>query len=338
MPSNLIHIAQDKSQIIDISSWVLDAEYEGVYPKGAREKKAVYCPCDCVYDFLIPSRRYLFKRAFSRYPEQFFVEIICYKIGCMMGVEVPPTFIAIDSSEGDLVCGSLVQWFYDETCHEFERYVDGSDILPAIIEGFNVKTGEQHNFITMLDICNSLKSSQSFEMEPGLITKLLKMLVFDALIGNTDRHQENWGFLFHKGQSYETLLSGTPKSIVSLSPAFDNGTSMGHEIIERKFKTFDLPGKMDLYIRKGTHHMRWSIEDSVRTNHIDLILKIAELGGNFSRYALKWLDINLQEVEDYMRLLTEFELPVKLSPSRVDFMFKLISTRHSKLVSALREF
>jgi hypothetical protein len=55
-----------------------------------------------------------------------------------------------------------------------------------------------------------------------------KALTFDALIGNTDRHQDNWGIII-------TRQTEAPNKIkkMRISPVFDNGTSMGHEISPR---------------------------------------------------------------------------------------------------------
>lgn len=48
-------------------------------------------------------------------------------------------------------------------------------------------------------------------------------LVFDALIGNTDRHHENWGLL---------LSSSKDGWGGSIAPSFDHATSLGRELID----------------------------------------------------------------------------------------------------------
>ncbi len=49
-------------------------------------------------------------------------------------------------------------------------------------------------------------------------------LVLDALIGNTDRHQENWGILVEETGN---------KSLGSLAPTFDHASSMGRELLDQ---------------------------------------------------------------------------------------------------------
>ena len=56
------------------------------------------------YPFLIKGHRYLYKKTFDRkgkdgnpptiFYEQFWIEIIAYKLGRFLGIEVPPTFLA----------------------------------------------------------------------------------------------------------------------------------------------------------------------------------------------------------------------------------------------------
>lgn len=50
------------------------------------------------------------------------------------------------------------------------------------------------------------------------------MTSFDALIGNSDRHWGNWGFI------------GSLKEYVSLAPLYDNGNSIASFLSEKKIK------------------------------------------------------------------------------------------------------
>jgi len=54
----------------------------------------LYCPSPAPFAFLRPGHRYLFKRSSPRYKEQFWVEIVAYRLGLEMGIAVPPTFVA----------------------------------------------------------------------------------------------------------------------------------------------------------------------------------------------------------------------------------------------------
>jgi hypothetical protein len=105
-----------------------------------------------------------------------------------------------------------------------ERFVHGVDYLKRVIPDFDFKTGRQHNFRTVLAILRLVHRTRNLQM-PLLFWA--RTLTFDSLIGNTDRHQENWGLL------WSTAVDGRRPRF---APAFDNGTSLGHEQTEANLK------------------------------------------------------------------------------------------------------
>lgn len=197
---------------IDIANWLPDKEFQN-YPIGARPKTAVFPPKDCNLHFIKNSRRYLFKRSYYRYPDQFWCEIIAYYIGRLLSVQAPPAFVAYYSSKPQQQCGALIEWFYED---DQEHLVHGGEFLQSIIPQYDRKKGEQHNFQTVTKLCeffSRLKRPWLFDQNWSQYWG--EIFLFDTLIGNTDRHQDNWGFLFGA-------------SNIKLAPLFDNGTSLGH--------------------------------------------------------------------------------------------------------------
>jgi hypothetical protein len=67
-------------------------------------------------------------------------------------------------------------------------------------------------------------------------------IAFDALIANTDRHSENWGFLVDQSVPGDASYS--------LAPAFDNGTSLGFLIREPDLPRFTKPAKLAQFIAR----------------------------------------------------------------------------------------
>jgi hypothetical protein len=64
---------------IDISNCLFDDEYDSIYPKGARDKKAIISPQTCQHPCILKNHRYLFKKSSHRYPDQFWIEIIKHR-------------------------------------------------------------------------------------------------------------------------------------------------------------------------------------------------------------------------------------------------------------------
>lgn len=179
------------------------------------------------------------------------MEIIACEMGKYLDVPVPPTYPAkVFDAERQLKYGALIEWFYQ--AGEVE-YQDGERFMVQEIPDFDCKAGEQHNLDTILHL-PIFKSA--FD---DALKYWAKVLMFDSIIGNTDRHQMNWGVIRNISEQYDcnrqllTFIGDT----IALSPAFDNGSSMDYQIQEDKFsnKLNVLQG----YLEKGEHHMAFDL-------------------------------------------------------------------------------
>ncbi|HEX5338446.1 MAG TPA: HipA domain-containing protein [Gallionella sp.] len=201
-----------QSELFDVADWESDTEF-AVFPQGARAKDAVFAPMEPIDPVIVAGKRYLFKRSKRSYPDQFWGEVVAYRIGCLMGVQVPPAFVAYNSKTGH--CAALIEWFYSDGK---ELFIMGGDFLQKIQPDFDRKYGTQHNLIDNSVFIRVLTRNKT--LETNWRQWWVDALLFDALIGNTDRHQDNWGLIFFR--------SGD-ESKCRLAPLFDNGTSLGHE-------------------------------------------------------------------------------------------------------------
>lgn len=150
-------------------------------------------------------------------------------------------------------------------------------------------------------------------------------LLFDALIGNTDRHQDNWGFVFR------------PDSI-RLSPLFDNGTSLGHERLTEKVAQWS-NADMDRYIKRGCHHLKWSMDEPTLTKrHLNLLRKALSEWPQTRQTAKQRMDFSEMELAKAFDDLTELDVPVCFSVERRSFMLRLLRRRHELLKELLNEY
>lgn len=308
-----------QSVAFDVANWEADAEF-GVFPQGARAKDAIIAPDAPPEAVIIPGRRYLFKHSRRNFPDQFWCEIVAYRIGCLLGVKVPPAFAAWNSSTG--ISAALIEWFYVDG---HEAFVWGGDFLQAMRPGYDRDQGSQHN---LQDITALMRSM--------IFRKILKpadwrqwwvdALLFDALIGNTDRHQDNWGFVIQaNGQGFK------------LSPLFDNGTSLGHERLTSKVEAWT-DEKVDWYIGKGCHRLKWSLEEWPPTDgHLNLLRKVLSEWPQTCQTARQRLDFTEHELAQALDDLTGLEVPVRLSPERRSFMLRLLRRRLELLKELLHE-
>lgn len=295
--------------MIDIATWRRDEDFP-VYPEGAREKLLVLAPEHPQYDFLIGNHRYLFKLSPDRCPDQYWTEIIAYIIGEALGVIVPPAYIAIDSGTGN--CGALIEWFIGDS----EIYVPGGDYLSSLIEGYDRKKGRQHNMDSIAQVMQELEVHE-------WKTWWTNTLLFDALIGNTDRHQDNWGVL-------------TRGSVSQMAPAFDNGTSLGYELSpDRMTELCAGRRSMEGYIARGKHHIKRHAEDQ-RSQHIQLVKEAClDEWGMKDHLSNRIFRFDLQAISAKIAMMGSVEVPVPLSSERERFLRALVGARLSNLCSMI---
>lgn len=303
-------------EAIEIDSWPTDEEWGRIYPEGARAKRLLISPELPSWDGIRPNWRYLFKRSDKRYPEQLWGEVIAYQIGLMLGIAVPPAHVAYSASTGQ--CAALIEWFYEQGK---EIFVPAGAIFQRLIPDFDRELGQRHNLIDAAHISRQIVGAK---WQAGLAD----MIVLDCLIGNTDRHQENWGFLFDTAR--------LPKLSARFTPWFDNGTSMGCERWPTRVASWD-EVKLAQYVRNGCLHMRLDRDADERLPHMELLVAIAQqqkalLGLMQQRFAR----FDASMLETILETLGNIDMPERLSPERRVWISRLINFRAVKMKEILQ--
>lgn len=111
-------------------------------------------------------------------------ETIAYHIGVLCNVDALRCYIGI---EGDGRVGVLVEFFYGHprAPHE-DRFVHGSDLIQRFL--VDKKAERPNGARTNVAVCKAYGIANAAEFWG-------KVLAFDALIGNTDRHPDSWGII-----------------------------------------------------------------------------------------------------------------------------------------------
>jgi len=320
------NMQQQPYEPVDISNWSFGGDFSP-YADGTRAKFEVWCPNidEVEYSFLIPQHRYMYKRTFERrgkdgkvilFGEQFWVEIVAYHVGRVLGVEVPPAFVGCRTlPDGQLEYARLIEWYYGYSGMKAHLVDRGGDYMSRVIHGYDRDKGAQHNFQSIRQVCEA-------EKVEGWLESWARMLCFDAIIGNTDRHQENWEVLhFVDDMSVRRVMS----------PAFDNGTAMGYQILNNK-----IAGKMQnlsAFIDKGYHHMKWRIEDEKHALHFELLEELLAAFPQCRKPLQAMLERDISRIDGIIEQLTKFDIRdarYRLSEERAEFMLALIHARYQK--------
>lgn len=329
------------NKIINVDDWTAIDEYGIIYPEGAREKILYRSPESHTQSAIKSNHRYLFKESRKSYPWQFWCEIIAYRLGQVMGVEVPPAYVASRTVQetGELTHAALIEWFYGEG----HMYYPGGLLISSRIPNFDHKTGRQHNLATIIEAIND---NPLFNPR-RLIAHIACILAFDTVIGNTDRHQDNWGVIYNVKSYFvdgQILENNTYRFVpIKPSPAFDNGTAMGHEILEENFKKFENPGdpgRRDRYLRNtkyAHHHMKWNLQEQTPINFFDFMVKLTKEYPYTNTPILKSLEFTRDDVEAPLGGLVGLvdSGKFKLTERRLTFTINLIMDRRELLLEAL---
>ncbi len=92
--------------------------------------------------------------------------------------------------------------------------------------------------------------------------RLAEYLVLDAVVGNTDRHSENWGVLQRQD---------TSRRIESLAPSYDHGSSLGHEFMAERRERFLAENRVSDYVERGRGQIYWQRTDSRGPSPLELV-------------------------------------------------------------------
>lgn len=310
---------------LDVSAWQIDDEH-AIFPFGARDKELLWSPNESVLG-LKPNWSYLFKLSRPSYPDQYWMETVAYIVGTAMGISVPLAWPAFKkTTDGEIVCGSAIEWFYERGTQTFTH---AADYFQKTIEDFDSRSGAQHNIEDLITFCrmHSLHSDLSPEWDGWFFD----LLLFDALIGNSDRHQENWGFVF------DPLIREGSKRKVYLSPLFDNGTSLGHERFPDRVINWTADD-VDRYLFKGRHHLRRTRDDSKsRIKHLEGIEKLSEINPKARQRMLEKLDFDLDNLLASIYNLCNIDIAVPLTFERAEWTTRLLKRRYQLIKKTLQD-
>jgi HipA-like C-terminal domain len=150
-----------------------------------------------------------------------------------------------------------------------------------------------------------------------IMDDFVKMLVFDALIGNNDRHLYNWGLLAHS----------VKKGIVGFSPVYDTARGLFWNITDKDLQTYiSYPTKIDKYIANSRPKIGW--EGEIRLNHFQFIEGIIAKYPEYCQGAVALISTDLTLV---LSSVLQDECKNFFSHNRKLCMYLCISKRQQQL-------
>ena len=125
-----------------------------------------------------------------------------------------------------------------------QALVHGNEILALRVTGYDKGKVFRQSDHTLENIDAAIRSLFAPDRAEGVLTELAGYLVLDALIGNTDRHHENWGLLLQ--------VRTDPKAVtLSVAPSFDHASSLGRELRDERRDDLLARNRVGWYVAKG---------------------------------------------------------------------------------------
>lgn len=141
-----------------------------------------------------------------------------------------------------------------------EALLHGNEILFAWTHGAYEKTKIQKQSDHTLKNIFVAVSKTFLERAPEMLTQLASYVVLDALIGNTDRHHENWGLL--------AKVEGELR--LEVAPSFDHASSLGRELHDERRTKIMAENRILQYVRHARGGVYLSSTDRRGTNPLAL--------------------------------------------------------------------
>ena len=210
------------------------------------------------------------------------------------------------------IFGALCWSFLNESR---DSLVEGADMIMDFDE-----TYDRNNLQGKREIYNFDLLYRLF-YENGFLDSLFKMIIFDTLIGNTDRHQDNFG-----------VIRNEETGIRKFAPFYDNSSSLGRELPERRIKLMLKDESMFtsyIYGKKSSTLIRWGNSwTPKKLNILEFFENVRSLHPEINTYLT-----NISTLTDEIIEKIIFEVPqIVMSELQKELVIKILKTRRDYLI------
>lgn len=230
---------------------------------------------------------YIAKVGHKHYPIESITEYLLNNLGTAFGLEMAESELSYIQYSSDKQIRFFSKYFLDQ---KNEQLIHGADIYAAYLDDLDMIKqieieGKERDIITIQEARRAILFL--FPNNPEIFKEYIKLLLFDALVGNNDRHFYNWG-----------CIKSLTKDDVRFSPIYDTARGLlwnysDDELLKWSKNPSLKKTKMAKYIDLSMPKIGWDGKENL--NHFDLVKLLFEheMGLNKSEFITFFNDLAL---------------------------------------------
>ena len=244
-------------------------------------------------------------------------EKIAAEVAALLGIQHARVELAVFEEDKGSVTKSFAQ--------EGQELIHGNQMLAIAVHGYDRRRRFHQSSHTLANIWQVMDRIfvESEDAEQAKL-RLAEYVVLDALIGNTDRHHENWGILRErKDDHWEGFVA----------PSFDHASSLGRELQDTRRARILAEDRIGGYVEKGRGAIYWLEDDRRGPSPLELVRRATRNYSDLFRPALTKLEkLDERSVDNLVKRVPSDWMP----PSARKFAIALMSYTLEQLQELLR--
>jgi hypothetical protein len=204
--------------------------------------------------------------------------------------------------------------------------IHGNDILSALIFGYPRGQGynlSQHTWSLVLEAITRPEVKLPLKWEPltptmSAVSVFVGYLLLDAWIGNSDRHHENWGFVYQKSDRS-----------VHLAPTYDHASCLGRELLDSAREGRLRNRTVGHYATKARSAFYEQAGDRKAVLTFELFCKVAQ---RYNQSAKLWLAQLAKISETEIRTLMARVPSSRITPVAAEFAYEMLEFNRGRLM------
>jgi hypothetical protein len=266
---------------------------------------------------------YIAKTGHKWYPVESITEYLLNILGTEFGLEMAESKVAWIGGQLRFLSRYFLKSQQQELIHGadiFAGFVHDKELVEEIEEQQLAR-----DLFTLQFTREALKFTFPYQWEE-ILNKLVKMLLYDALVGNNDRHFYNWGVVRHIESKHEPYFS----------PIYDTARGLFWNEPEKKVKALLTDkNRLNSYLRKYCKNSRPKIgwEETKNINHFKLVYNIYKYEFGISKSEIK--SLFLRSRFDKLIKSVEFYVPGIFSEERTKLILACLRYRYSEILKLI---